>query len=366
MKTTNKIFLCISIFMIISMLIFPEKVMESGRSALAVCAESIIPSLFPFMIFSGIIVSLGGAEILGKISSRAFGKMFGLSGNCALPVVIGFISGYPVAAASTAELVCMGKISKEEGERLLAFCNNAGPMFILGSVSQMLGVGKESGVILWLSQVITAVFVGILMGRNFSEKYTKPVLSDKQINGDSPVEAVKKSVGSILLVCGFVVAFAVVIAVVECAGASKVLGILPREKQGVAECIFKGLLETTSGCKQAGGLVLPLWQSLPVVSMIIGWSGVSVHLQVAAVIGQSGMSMKYYYLGKILQTAIAPMVTYALLKVVPMPQETAIYVTDTHEVIKLFVNSFMICIIIFVLILSAISVPLKKSLSKEG
>ncbi len=48
--------------------------------------------------------------------------------------IMGIISGYPVGAKIVTEFRKNGDCSRAEAERLLAFTNNSGPLFIIGTV----------------------------------------------------------------------------------------------------------------------------------------------------------------------------------------------------------------------------------------
>ena len=60
--------------------------------------------------------------------------IFGLPPQGASALVLGMLSGYPVGAQTAASLYASGQLTKEETERLLGFCSNAGPAFIFGMV----------------------------------------------------------------------------------------------------------------------------------------------------------------------------------------------------------------------------------------
>ncbi|MFR7443414.1 MAG: hypothetical protein ACLUUO_08040 [Sellimonas intestinalis] len=49
-------------------------------------------------------------------------------------MLTGFLSGYPVGAKVTSDLVRDGRISRQEGAYLLSFCNNTSPGFLAGFV----------------------------------------------------------------------------------------------------------------------------------------------------------------------------------------------------------------------------------------
>ncbi len=58
--------------------------------------------------------------------------LFRAGGACSSALALGFVGGYPVGARTAIALYENGQCSKTEAERLLAFCNNSGPAFILG------------------------------------------------------------------------------------------------------------------------------------------------------------------------------------------------------------------------------------------
>ena len=72
------------------------------------------------------------ARRFASLLSPLMRPLFSLSGAGASALALGLCGGYPVGARTAAALVENGSLPREEGERLLAFCNNAGPGFLLG------------------------------------------------------------------------------------------------------------------------------------------------------------------------------------------------------------------------------------------
>ena len=112
----------------------PTQAMTGAKNGLTLCCNVIIPSLFPFFVLSSLAVDLGLAAYLGRLLEGVMRPLFRVSGCCAMAVVLGFVGGYPLGAKTALELYRQGLCTKTETERLLAFCNNSGPAFILGVV----------------------------------------------------------------------------------------------------------------------------------------------------------------------------------------------------------------------------------------
>lgn len=349
MKKTNKfVFLCI-VLLGVGFFTCPERVVRSMTEMMEKCAVSLIPGLFPFMVLGNMLVECGGADVLKKIFSWPAKKLFGLNGACALPVITGFVSGLPVGAAVTAELVKKGEISAEEGARVLCFCNNPGPAFILSALVSMLGCGTTEGVLLWVSVSLSALAAGICFGRGKlknegkkgkeTEAYTGP--------GECLVNSVKKSVMSILNVCGFVLFFGVVNDLVTMWNFGRFSG-----------CLTTGIMEVTNGCLKLSGLNLTPKTELSFASAFLGWSGLCAHAQVAAAVKGSGISLNKYIRAKAFQTIVSPVITLLLCKIVPFSLQTA-KVTGTDPEFIVVSWSFVAIITVFgavLLIISAFSV----------
>ena len=108
-----------------ALLLLPEVSAQAARDAMLLCAQTLIPSLFPFFVLSSLLIACGASELLSALLSPLMRPLFGLSGTGAAALALGLCGGYPVGARTAAELVENGALSQEEGERLLAFCTSS-------------------------------------------------------------------------------------------------------------------------------------------------------------------------------------------------------------------------------------------------
>ncbi len=146
----KKILVSVILFTAVFFLIIAtDTVTEAAKGALLLCATSVIPALFPFFVLTGLMVNCGIVTSVGKIFAPLADKVFKSSGTGAVVFVIGILCGYPTGAKVISELYLSGRLTKEESERLLAFCNNSGPLFVIGAVgSGMLG-NKNLGIVIY-------------------------------------------------------------------------------------------------------------------------------------------------------------------------------------------------------------------------
>ncbi len=323
-------------FITLALILFPESNIQSGKAALTLCFTSVIPSLFPFFVLCRILIDLGAAELLGKYTGGFMKKLFHISPAGVTSLLMGLISGYPLGAKVCCELYQNKSITKTDAERLLAFCNNAGPVFITGTVgTAMLGSFKW-GLLLMAVHIISALCTGFLF-RFYKKSENAPMsnfavrtVSAKSLP-NSIASAFSDSISSILSVCGYVVFFAVFINILKVTNilqtaAYFVSSLFPPVSTEFAREFLSGLLEMTNGIANLAALpnINPA-SKLIAASMLLGFGGLCVHFQTMGIVSRYGLSSKTYFLGKMMNGTISAVIMFALL--VPAAHE-AFYFFD--------------------------------------
>ena len=198
---------------LLALLLFPQDAAQSARAALALCAQTVIPSLFPFFVLSSLLIACGASALLSALLAPLMRPLFGLSGAGAAALALGLCGGYPVGARTAAELVESGALSREEGERLLIFCNNAGPGFLLGICGGAVFTSPRAGAALYLIHAASALFTGILLTRRLpplSAPFSAGAAPRRSVSLSAALPAaVQGALAGILNVCAFVVFFTV-------------------------------------------------------------------------------------------------------------------------------------------------------------
>ena len=91
-----------------------QHVRTAAARALSLCAGTVIPSLFPFLVISGLLIALGFGEWLSPYLSGLMTPLFRLPGQASGPLLLGLVGGYPIGAQSAAELYQQGLLTKNE------------------------------------------------------------------------------------------------------------------------------------------------------------------------------------------------------------------------------------------------------------
>ncbi len=260
---------------------------QAVRDALALCVQSVIPALFPFFVVSSLFIDLGCAAVLGRSLAPIMRRLFGVSGAGGTAFLLGIIGGYPVGGRTAGELYRSGQCEREECERLLAFCNNAGPSFILGIAGLGCFGSVRVGAWLYLIHVGAAVMVGLLF-RSTSRQMGRPEKTETPRWADALIQAVRGGAMSMVNICAFVVFFLVILRLFS-------------RFTGIQHGAILGIVEMTNGIlRLANDRRGFIW-----AAGLLGWGGLSVHCQTAAVLSGSGLSLKRYFIGKALQAAIS-------------------------------------------------------------
>ena len=116
------------IIFVSAIIINPNETMQAAKFGLDLCINTVVPSLLPFFILNHILIHTGFINAVCKVFDKTIRKIFNISANAVSSVVLGITSGYPLGAKTAVSLAEANEISEVEYERVIAFCNNAGPV----------------------------------------------------------------------------------------------------------------------------------------------------------------------------------------------------------------------------------------------
>jgi len=326
----------LGVIFILALILFSETSVNAALKGVRLWLDIVLPSLFPFFVASEVLNSTGFVRATGVLLEPVMRPLFKVPGCGSFALAMGITSGYPVGARITCSLLENGDISRSEAERLLAFTNNSGPLFIVGAVATgMYGI-PSLGLFLLACHIAAAFTVGILLGFFNSQGNKKqPVKKEKTFNklrnemlvfrkkkltniGTVFGDAIKNSVSLIIAIGAFIIFFSVVINLLL---DTRIIGFIADIlafilapagiNADMISAVLSGFFEITTGASMASKVIsIPIAAKLSFTSLIIGWAGLSVHSQVYSITSNKGISMKPYILGKFLQGLIAAFFTW--------------------------------------------------------
>lgn len=266
--------------------------------------------------------------------------LFRVGGPGASALVLGFVGGYPVGARTAIRLYETKQLTKSEVQRLLAFCNNSGPAFILGVVGAGVFGSGTVGLLLYFVHMAASVCVGLLF-RFYGHPDTKRSLTSHPPQFQTVrfshafTSSIKNSFSSVLNICAFVVFFSVLIRLLSLCGimevAARLLTALPLHLDlTMAQHLLIGLVEVSSG---VAGLIgeSALNERVSMAAFMLGWAGLSVHCQVLSFLADSDLSSFSYLLGKVLHGLLSALFTAGLMHLFPLSQPVSSYLSVQAE-----------------------------------
>lgn len=262
-----------------------QTALKGATEGVSLCIGSVIPSLFPLFFLCGILNSfLAGSSVKFL---QPIGRLCGIPSGAESLFLIGITGGYPVGAKIIHQSYRTGILGKEEAERLLGFCSNAGPAFLFGMTS-LLFPNPAAPWLLWLIQILCALITGIILPG-------KPTRSCAMIDRKDTgiAQSLQSALHAMAAVCGWVIIFRVLLQFLD----RWLLWIFPKEKS----LLLTGILELSNGC-----IALHEMENLPlrftVAAVITVFGGICVCLQTVSVC--KSLSCKMYFVGKAIQAII--------------------------------------------------------------
>jgi sporulation integral membrane protein YlbJ len=334
-------------FLTLSLVICPKEGVEAAVTGLRVFWEIVFPSLLPFFVLSEIMLGMGVVHFIGVLLEPLMRPLFNVPGVGAFALSMGLAAGYPMDAVITGKFRRSGMCTRVEGERLLSFTNTADPLFIFGAVAVGMFGRPDLGVILGIAHYLSSFTVGFIFKfyenhdrdkqapatevfhRGILRRAARALIKARQEDGRQfgrlMGDAVRESMTTLFMICGFIMLFSVLVKILSVFGILRLLtpalgsilgifGIDPR----LANAFFNGILEIDLGTMAASKAAVPLLDKVVIASWIIAWSGLSVHGQVASVIHDTDIRMGPYIAARFIHGFVAAVYTWLLISPLKM------------------------------------------------
>lgn len=362
---------CIFFVIAICLVVFSRTNLSAATNGLTLWATCVVPSLFPFFVITNLLSHTKIVTFTGKLLDKLMRPIFNVPGIGGFAFVMGLISGYPVGAKVVSDFRENCLVTKDEGERMLAFTNNSGPLFILSGVGIGLFGDTKTGLLLLCTHILSCITVGIILGKfsrksddefRIRKKLEFQKLKDDRISkssnnitlknlGEVLGNSINSAISTILMIGGFVVIFSVIISILN---TTNTLGFFSKFLNPVlaffgfdlefAKPLLSGVIELTNGVNLISTIhIKEISQNIILCAFLLGFGGFSILLQVFSIIAKTDLSIKKYFIGKLLQGIIAAIYTFLALKFIPFINLDIVETSSTNvtnlEILNLTTNS---------------------------
>lgn len=342
-RSTKKITVILWIASIVIFILFITRssiAIEYMKKGLKLCAGAVIPSLFPFMVISELLVSCG------LLTCGRRGRFSGI-----YAFVLGIICGFPIGARTVCAMVDRGEITPYRASRILTFCNNPGSAFVISAVGVSLFGSARLGIILYVCVILSAIVVGMVGGLFVKSDEWTVCVSSSVVANESDVaknftHAIQSSAAAMLTVCAFVTFF------------SSLLGCLGSLLEAIGSpTYFSALIFAVFEISNGVGMAAEIGDmpSIILAAAALGWSGLSVHFQIMAVSSGRGISFKPYFIAKACQGVLCAAMAVIAMKFLPFSSDVFNEIS-TAEPFDGYRNAAWVCSAFFFVSISPIFV----------
>ena len=316
-------------------------------SGLLLCGNVIIPSLFPFMVFSQLLYNVINQFRFEKIKVFLF-KVFKLDFNNLLIFFTSMIGGYPVGAKLINNAYIDKQISRHNAEILLPICVNAGPSFVVIAIGAAMLNSTVLGTILFFSELIACIELYLIFRKELNTDNISVKEPIRRSFSEIFVDSVADSCASIINICAFTATFSCIINVLKTIIKNKIL-----------ISVITYPLEVSNTALNNKNIYL--------LAFIIGFGGICVIFQIISISKSFYKDIGKMLLVRIIHGVFTVINTYAILKIFKITAPTISNIGN--NVLNISNNNIKISmILIFLALLLLISISYKKysgSLKKD-
>lgn len=311
----NMILLIFCFLLLAILLCFPDTALPLIRESILIWYQSLLPTLFPAMILSNIILYIFLNLKKYRFRIPILSSVYRLDSYGCLVLLLGFLCGFPIGAYLCAKLVKEQQLSHKQGQYLLGFCNNLSPVFLISIYCQLFPTLPKLLVLLLFYGC--PLLYGFFLSQCFVRSRPKKESRDAAALSKTPPRSqpdrsvtemidygITDALSSIVRLAGYIIFFRLLL-----------LPLRLLELDQTCSLILGNLIEITSGVQtysRAAGVSDPggiLLYTLPFMT----FGGICCIGQTICMIRGSGLSLPVYVRDKILQSALLTAVLQLLL-----------------------------------------------------
>lgn len=265
----------------------PQIAAEAARQSCKVWSVSVMPTLFPFLALSLMLVSR--LDVGGKQGRSAMHAL----------ALLGMLGGSPSGARLLSQYAERSRVSQRNIQRCAACVTTASPMFILGTLTGWLGGNAADGYRMLAAHIIAALLAAIACSA-WTRGWSNDPADGASGNQTEPHalgfgEAVTQAASAMLNVCGCMVLFNVLLACLT--------DMIPMS--GAAAAWLACLLEMAGGCARSAALGLPKPETAAIMCAAATFGGMSVFMQNAAFLSKTPARAPIQFAARIVAGAAA-------------------------------------------------------------
>ena len=291
MKQLCALSLMIGFFVL--MLCFPNETFSGASNGLLLWFQIVLPTLLPFIILSNLLIHTNAFYYISSLIKPFVQRLFRVSESGCYAVFVGFLCGYPMGAKVIADLIHTERITKQEGQYLLSFCNNTSPMFIISFIvmqnfkNESLLLGTL--IILYLAPVLCSFIFRWFYKTSLYLHSENTVKQSFHFNFSVLDHCIMNGFETITKVGGYIILFSVLFSLCELITWTKT---------------FLPVLEITNGISYIINHTMPLSITYPYILGLTSFGGFCAIAQTNSMIQDTKLSIFPYIIQKLITALV--------------------------------------------------------------
>lgn len=302
-KYSNLLIVIISFITLIFIFINKGLITEIILTSFYIWFNTLVPSMFPMFVLSDILITYNFTNYLPNKIINLISKIFNISKNGVLVLLLSLISGFPTNALNIIKAYDNKLITKEESEHLLLFTHFGNPLFILQTVGVFYLKNNTYGIIILISHILGNIIIAIL----FKNKNT---INNKYITNNNNCQSfglvlsnsIKKSMDTLIMISGTITLF-LILSTLICT----IFNL-----NNYISTLIKGILEMTMGINSIINLNIKDIYKVVLSTFFISFGGLSIHLQIYSCLDNK-IRYKNFFKGRIYQSLISSFISYIFM-----------------------------------------------------
>lgn len=265
-RIQNIIISLLMIALLTILIIYSKDTAETIKHCIGICADTLIPSIFAYMILCTFLINSGLSDIIVSPLWHISKHFIKIDRKLFSAFILSLIAGYPVGIKMLTELISQNKNYSETAYKIAPFCFASGPAFIIGIAGNVIYNSSKAGLIIFISCTISNI-IGVIVFSTKKNNYTPHHLETPDISGKTVSYAFMSSIKAILMVCMSMIVFNIAIMLISCICDNSI-------KNSNIFYYIKSFIEVTNICTL--NISTPLW----LVTFFISFGGLCVIFQI--------------------------------------------------------------------------------------
>ena len=282
--------------------IYSKIVKETIIFGINLWLHTLIPSIFPFLLISKLLVKYNILNIINNLFGSYIEKLFKISKNSTYVVLLSIISGFPSGSIYIKDLLEKKQISVKEANKLITFTSFSSPLFVISFIGETLLNNRNIGINIYLIHLITGLLVGFLFKSDINRNINNKPINNEESFIKNLIDSLNESFSILINMLGIILFFLIILSLLNT--------FLPNN---IITLLLKGLIEITTGVIYISKSSLSIKLKSSLIGLIISFNGLSIHFQVKNIINNSNINYKNYLIARIIHAVLCFIVVYAIV-----------------------------------------------------